>query len=303
MRIFVAGGSGTIGVPLVRGLVAAGYQVTAMTRTPDKAAHLRALGAEPVVVDAFDAAALGRAVVAARPSHVIHQLTALPRTGPKRIADLAATNRLRDEGTRNLIAAALAARAARFIGGSFALIGARNDRQTAGGHDAAADAVKSMETQILDANRAGRIEGLVLRYGAFYGPGNPMTDDLLERIRSGRLFTIRNDRGLLPFIHLDDAVSATIAALDRGQPGSVYDIVDDRAMSFSEIAATAAELMGVRRPAAVPLWIPKLLMPYFASVISARVPLSNARARAELGWRPAYPTIRDGLARSLGRAA
>lgn len=303
MRIFVAGASGTIGVPLVRALVAAGHQVTAMTRTPQKVAMLEALGATPVVADAFDAVALHRALVDAKPTHVMHQLTALPKSGPKRVADLALTNRLRDEGTRNLLAAAIAAGAKRFIGGSFALIGGKSGGPASRGVDAAGDAVRSMESQILDASRSGKIEGIVLRYGGFYGPGNPMTDDLLDRIRRGRLFTIRNDRGLLPFVHRADAVSATVAALDHGRPGSVYDIVDDRAISFSEMALTAAELMGAPRPRAIPLWIPKLLMPFFARFIAARVPLSNAKARAELGWRPAYPTVRDGLSRTLSRAA
>jgi 2-alkyl-3-oxoalkanoate reductase len=303
MRIFIAGASGTIGVPLVRALVGAGHQVTAMTRSPEKAAMLKGLGATPVVADAFDAVALRRAVVDAKPTHVIHQLTALPKTGPKRSADLTLTNRLRDEGTRNLLAASIAAGAKRLIGGSFALAGGGLQAPGVTGIDAVGDAVRSMESQIVEASRAGRIEGIVLRYGGFYGPGNPMTDDLLDRIRRGRLFAIRNDQGLLPFIHLDDAVSATVAALDRGRPGGVYDIVDDRAISFSDVARTAAELMGAPQPRAIPLWIPKLLMPYFARFIAARVPLSNAKARAELGWQPAYPTMRDGLAKTFSRAA
>src|SRR5205085_12286215 len=113
---FVAGASGTNGVRLVRALVGAGHSVTAMTRTPEKQSMLASLGANPVVADALDAPAVARAIVNARPTHVIHQLTALPKRGPKRTADLAATNRLRDEGTRNLIAAAVRAGATRFIG-------------------------------------------------------------------------------------------------------------------------------------------------------------------------------------------
>ncbi len=301
MRVFVAGASGTIGVPLVRALVAAGHEVTAMTRTPAKQAMLRALGAVPVVADALAADEVMRAVTAARPVHVVHQLTALPKTGPKRVSDLTDTNRLRDEGTKYLLDAAIAARATRFIGGSFAL--AAKSGPVPEAFRAASDAVQSMESQIVEASRRGAIEGLVLRYGGFYGPGNPMTDDLLARIRRGRLFTIRDDHGLLPFIHLDDAVAATVAALDHGIPGSTYDIVDDRAMSFSDVAAIAAELMGKPRPRAVPLWVPKLLMPYFARVLSVRMPLSNAKARAELGWRPVYPTVRDGLSKTLVQAA
>jgi 2-alkyl-3-oxoalkanoate reductase len=303
MRIFVAGASGTIGMPLVRALVAGGHHVTAMTRTPDKQAMLERLGAVPVVADALDLTAVTRAVVDARPTHVIHQLTALPKAGPKRAADLAATNRLRDEGTRQLLAAAIAAGAKRFIGGSFALLRDGDTVDLPASMREAIAAVKSMESQIVEASRQGKIEGLVLRYGGFYGPGNPMTDDLFARIRRGRLFTIRNDRGLLPFIHLDDAVSATIAALDKGRPGERYDIVDDRAMSFSEVATTAAELMGVARPRAVSMWVLRLLMPYFARLLAVRLPLSNAKARAELEWRPQYSTVRDGVRRTLAKAA
>ena len=122
MKIFVAGASGTIGVPLVRALVAAGHDVTALTRTPDKQAMLKALGATPALADALDAEALLRVVVDARPTHVIHQLTALPKYGPRRARELDATNSLRIDGTRNLIAAAVAAGAQRFVGGSFALL-------------------------------------------------------------------------------------------------------------------------------------------------------------------------------------
>jgi nucleoside-diphosphate-sugar epimerase len=301
MNVFVAGASGTIGVPLVQALVAAGHRVTAMTRTPEKRAMLASLGATPVVADALDREAVLRAIADARPTHVIHQLTALPKAGPRRTADLVATNRLRDEGTRYLLAAAIASGATRFIGGSFALL---DDTKTIpAGMAEAANAVRSMESQILEASQRGTLEGIVLRYGGFYGPGVPMTDDLLGRIRRGRLFTIRDDKGLLPFIHLDDAVSATVAALDRGRPGATYDIVDDRAISFSEVVTTAAGLMHVRAPRAVPLWVPRLLMPYFARILAVRLPLSNARARAELGWRPSYPTVRDGLARTSLRAA
>src|SRR5262249_37780766 len=282
-------------------LAAQGHQVVAMTRTPEKQAMLAALGATPVVADALDADAVMRAVAGAAPTHVVPELTALPKHGPKRTADLEATNRLRAEGTRPLLAAAIATGATRIVGGSFALLD--DTKELPRGMSEAAAATRSMERQILDASRRGAIAGIVLRYGAFYGPNNPMTEDLLDRIRRGRLFTIRGDQGLLPFIHLDDAVSATIAALDGGRPGTAYDIVDDRAVSFSEMVTPAAALLRVPAPRAVPMWVPRLLMPYFARMLSVRLPLSNARARAELEWMPRYPTIRDGLARTLAQAA
>ena len=169
MNVFVAGGSGAIGVPLIRQLVAAGHQVTASTRSEKNAAMLRALGATPAIVDALDVEALTRAVVAARPTHVVHQLTALPKGGPRSARDLEATNRLRIEGTRNLIAAATAAGATRIVGGSFALIGAPGSG-VAKEVQPAATAVRSMESQILDASRSTAIEGVVLRYGCSTAP-------------------------------------------------------------------------------------------------------------------------------------
>lgn len=302
MRVFVAGGSGTIGVPLVRALVGAGYQVTALTRSPEKQSMLRALGATPAVADALDAAALKSAVLASRPTHVIHQLTALPKDGPRRASDLVPTNRLRTEGTRNLLEAAIAAGATRIIGGSFALVAAARDDLPPNTQDGV-DAIASMESQIVEASRSRRIEGLVLRYGLFYGPENPATQKMIALVRRRMLPVVRDDRGQLPCIHIDDAVAATIAALDKGVPGSIYDIVDDRAVSMAEIIQAMAEYTRAPAPFVVPGWLPRLFAPYLAGMTSMRLPLSNAKAAAELGWRPTYSNPRDGLARMLERAA
>jgi nucleoside-diphosphate-sugar epimerase len=302
MRVFVAGGSGAIGIPLVQALVAAGHQVTALTRSPEKQPLLRGLGATPAVADALDAAGLKTAVAAARPTHVIHQLTALPKGGPRRASELAATNRLRVDGTRNLLEAAIAAGAARIIGGSFALIAEPRPNLPRDARDGA-NAIVSMEAQILDATQAHRIEGIVLRYGLFYGPRTPSTEQMVALVRRRLLPVVRGDHGLLPCIHIDDAVSATVAALDRGAPGSIYDIVDDRPVSMTEIVKAIAEYAGAPAPFAVPAWLPRLLAPYLAGVTSLRLPLSNARARAELGWQPKFSTWRDGLSEMLARAA
>jgi nucleoside-diphosphate-sugar epimerase len=302
MNVFVAGGSGAIGIPLIRLLVANGHQVTASTRSAEKAAQLRELGATPAIVDALDADALRRAVVAAHPSHVIHQLTALPKGGAKSARDLAATNRLRIDGTRNLLAAAVAAGAKRIVAGSFAPIAGLRPGMPPEIQEGA-NAVQSMESQILEASRAGRIEGVVLRYGLFYGAETASTIEMMAMARRRMLPRIRGDRSLLPCIHVDDAAGATIAALDRAPAGSTYDIVDDEPVSFSEIVEAVAHAAGAPRPIAVPLWVPRLVAPFMARMISLRLPLSNTKARAELGWKPSYPTMRDGLRQVQRHAA
>ena len=310
MKIFLAGGSGTIGVPLVRALVGAGHQVTALTRSPDKASMLQALGATVAVADALDADALRRVVVAAAPTHVIHQLTALPKTGDvRRARDLEPTNRLRIDGTRNLVAASVEAGAQRIVGGSFAPLTAFVGKDVPAGIREGVDAVQSMESQILDASRHGSIEGVVLKYGLFYGPGNPATDHMIALARRRLLPIVRRDRSLLPCIHLEDAVSATIAALDHPVathhpwPGAAYDVVDDRAVSLTDIIVGIVDRIDAPRPIAVPAWLLRLVAPYLARVTSVRLELSNAKAKAELGWRPRYPTYADGLDALLGPGA
>jgi len=301
MNVFVAGGSGTIGRPLVRALVDTGHQVTALTRSAAKTDELRALGASVAVADALDRDALAAAVRNARPTHVIHQLTALPRDGVRREGDLVATNRLRIEGTRHLLDAAIAAGARRFVAGSFAILSPRHLPPSPG--DDAAAAVRSMEDQVLEATRRGAIEGIVLRYGLFYGLGTPSTVAMIDMIRKRRLPVVRGDAGELPLIHVDDAVSATIHALELGRPGAAYDIVDDEAVSMTTIVRSIADYTGSRPPHSVPAWLPRLIAPYLSRVTSVRMPLSNARAKTELEWRPAYPTLRDGLVQMFGRAA
>jgi nucleoside-diphosphate-sugar epimerase len=302
MNIFVAGGTGTIGVPLVRALVAAGHQVTALTRSPRKRTEVLALGASVAVADALDRDALIAAVRSVRPTHVVHQLTALPKAGVRRTSDLVATNRLRIEGTRHLLEAAIDVGARRFVVGSFAIL---SPRPTTDGafEDEAAAAVRSMENQVLEASARHAIEGVILRYGLFYGPEAPSTTAMVEMVRRRRLPIIKGDAGELPIIHVDDAVSATVRALDAGRPGATYDIVDDRAVSFAAITMAIADYTGSPAPLRVPAWLPRLVAPYMSRMAAVRMPLSNARAKAELGWKPRYPTLRDGLARMFQQAA
>jgi len=302
MNVFVAGGSGTIGIPLVQALLAAGHQVTALTRFASKQNDLRALGASVAVADALNREALIATVEAAHPTHVVHQLTALPKDGARRAGDLDATNRLRIDGTRNLLDAAIHIGARRFLVGSFAMLSSRGPGATAADDDAAA-AVRSMERQVLEASERGSIEGVVVRYGLFYGLETPSTVAMIDMIRKRRLPVVRGDKGQLPLIHVADAVSATLRALEFAPAGGTYDIVDDRAVSMTEIVEAIAEYTGSAPPLRVPGWLPRLVAPYLARVTSMRMPLSNAKAKMELGWRPKYPTMRDGLAQMFQRAA
>ena len=302
MNIFIAGGSGTIGIPLVRALTAAGHAVTAMTRSTTRHAELKRMGASAVVADALNRDSVIAAVRSANPTHVIHQLTALPKSGPRRASDVDATNRLRIEGTGNLLEAAIAANTRRFIVGSFALLARREAVTTQSGNPAAM-AVESMENQVLEATAHGSIEGVILRYGMFYSLETPSTIAMIEMIRKRRLPVIRNDASQLPIIHVEDAVSATLRALDIAPAGSVYDIVDDQPVRFSEIVETIAEYTNSRKPFRIPTWLPKLVSPYMARMTSIRLPLSNAKAKTELGWHLKYRTMREGLARMFHKAA
>jgi nucleoside-diphosphate-sugar epimerase len=160
-----------------------------------------------------------------------------------------------------------------------------------------------MESQVFDATARGAIEGVVLRYGMFYGFEAPSTAAMIAMVRKRRLPVVRGDAGQLPLIHVDDAVSATVCALDRAPAGGTYEIVDDRAVSLTEIVEALVEYTGSPRPLKVPAWLPKLVAPYMARMTSIRMPLSNARAKADLGWRPKYPTLRDGLAEMFRHAA
>ena len=288
-------------MPLVRALIADGHQITALTRSGSRKSELRALGASVAVADALNREDLRAAVQAARPTHVVHQLTALPKDAPRRPSDLVATNRLRVEGTRNLLDAAIGAGARRFVVGSFAPLA--GETVAAASENEAAQAIQSMESQVLEATSRGSIEGVVLRYGLFYGFEAPSTLAMIERVRKRRLPVVRNDHSALPVIHIDDAVSATVRALESASTGGVYEIVDDRAVSMTEIVEARAEYTGSPRPLHLPAWLPRLVAPYMARMTSMHLALSNAKAKSELGWRPKYPTMRDGLAAMFRQAA
>ncbi len=309
MRVFLAGATGVIGRQLVPLLIAEGHHVTGMTRSPQKVDALGAAGAEPVIVDALDAQAVESAVREARPDAVIHQLTAIPpRLDPRRIErDFALTDRLRTEGTRHLVAAARASGATRILAQSIAFAYAPGPPGTVHSEDdplstnppkqfrRSAAALADLERTVLDA------DGLVLRYGYFYGPGSAVSRtgsvgaDVLRR----RLPIIGKGEGVWSFIHVGDAARATASALTHGHSGA-YNVVDDEPASVAEWLPALAEALGARRPYRVPAFVAlPIAGRYGVATMTRAQGASNERAKAELGFTPNHPSWREGFRSGL----
>ena len=308
MRVFVAGATGAIGRPLVSQLIAAGHEVTGTTRSADRAEDLRRAGAAAAVVDALDAEGVRRAMGEASPDAVIHQLTDLPQEFSMRYS-YGATSDLRTRGTDNLIAGAIEAGARRFVTQSIAFIYAPSggtvkdeDDPTLSGQDGdfgeAVDAVLEMERTVTDTEG---LEGLVLRYGFFYGPGTWYARDtkLADAVRKRRFPIVGEGGGVFPFIHIDDAAAATVASLERGAPG-VYNVVDDEPAPMNEWLPGLAEALGAKPPRRVPLWLARLVAKGNATMATQMRGASNAKAKRELGWAPRYPSWRQGFREGLG---
>jgi nucleoside-diphosphate-sugar epimerase len=310
MRVFVAGASGAIGRPLVRRLVAAGHEVTGMTSKEANAAAIDAAGATAVVCDALDPVATTAAVDASSAEVVIHQLTRLPVDYDPRTIDYEPTNRARAGGGHNLVEAARAAGASRFITQSIAFLYApEGDRVKAEDGVPWTDAPKRLasgvgptlrhEREVLDAPG---LDGLVLRYGFFYGPGTHYASDgsVAEQVRRRRFPIVGRGTGLFSFVHVEDAAAATVAAVERGEPG-VYNVVDDEPAELRTWLPVYASAIGARRPRRVPGWIARLVAGGWAVAISTELRgASNAKAKRELGWEPRYASWRQGFAEALG---
>lgn len=313
MRVFVAGASGAIGRRLVPMLVAGGHDVVGTTRSHKHADTVRDLGAGPSIMDALNRDQVMAAVDAAKPDVVVHQLTAISGSVNLRKFDeyFAGTNRLRTTGTDNLLAAARAAGVRRFVAQSFT--GWPNERT--GGpvkterdpidpHPMAASreslaAIKHVEDAVTSAPG---IDGTVLRYGGFYGPGNALGagGELLEMIRKRRLPLVGGGTGVWSFVHIDDAARATVLAVEGGPPG-IYNIVDDDPAPVREWLPYLARVIGAKPPLRLPAWLVRpMIGEYGASMMTDVRGSSNAKARAELGWVPRYPSWRQGFREGLG---
>jgi 2-alkyl-3-oxoalkanoate reductase len=306
MRVFLAGAGGAIGRRLIPQLVAHGHDVVASTRSAAKLAELDALGARAVVMDGLDAGSVGDAFARAEPEAVIHQMTALSAMADLKHFDdeFALTNELRTRGTDNLLAAAKAVGARRFIAQSFAgWPGIRSggpvktesdplDPEPPAAQRKTLEAIRYLERTVVGA---APINGLALRYGAFYGPGSAMSAEYPELVRRRRLPIVGDGGGVWSFIHLDDAAAATVAALERGAPG-IYNIVDDEPAAVREWLPYFAQCLGARPPWRIPVWLGRLAIGEVGISMMTQVRgCSNAKAKRELGWRPAYASWRDGF--------
>ena len=302
MRVFVAGATGALGRHLVPGLVAAGHQVTGTTRTPGKVARLRAAGAEPVVVDGLDREAVTAAVRAVEPEVIVHQMTALADLRTLRKVDraFAATNELRTRGTDNLLAAAARAGTRQVVAQGHNFVYERSGGPVKTEDDPldarpAASAARTVAAiRYVDETVPLAVpEGIVLRYGTFYGPG--ASDPLLDAVRKRQLPVVGGGTGTWSFIEIADAAAATVAAVEAGEPGA-YNVVDSDPAPVAEWLPYLAEVAGAKPPLRLPAWLGRLLAGEFvvAQMTDGRG-CSNEKARKELGWEPRYASWREGF--------
>jgi 2-alkyl-3-oxoalkanoate reductase len=320
MKIFIAGATGVLGRALVPQLVAGGHEVVGMTRSASKENLLSALGARPVVADALDGEAVARAVESAEPEVIVHQLTALSgklsardMRHPDRSSMATATNRLRTEATDHLLAAGRAVGARRFVAQSF---GAFRWARAGGSVLTEADPVDpnppaGLRVALVGILHVERVvpriewgEGLVLRYGGFYGPGTAISvapdGPMVAPIRKRRFPIIGDGGGVWSHVHIDDAAAATVAAVDRGQPG-VYNIADDEPAPVREWLPALASALNAKPPRRVPRWVGRLAAGETATLMMTEARgASNEKAKRDLGWKLRYASWRQGFAQGLG---
>jgi nucleoside-diphosphate-sugar epimerase len=320
MKVFVAGATGVLGRNLVPQLVEGGHEVVGMTRSASKQDLVRSLGARPVVADALDPDAVAEAVASAEPEVIVHQLTALSgpmsvreARHPERSLAFTMTNRLRTEGTDHLLAAGRSVGARRFVAQSF---GAFRWARSGGPVLTEADpidpdpptALRMALPGILHVERAVTTiewgDGLVLRYGGFYGPGTSISlapDAVMAGpIRKRRFPIVGDGGGVFSHVHIEDAAAATAIAVERGQPG-IYNVVDDEPAPVREWLPVLASALDAKPPRRIPRWLARLLAGEAATLMMTDVRgASNAKAKRELGWQPRYASWRQGFTRGLG---
>jgi nucleoside-diphosphate-sugar epimerase len=255
-------------------------------------------------------------VCASRPTHVVNLLTALPPGSARRARDLRPTNRLREEGSRNLLAAALKAGARRVVAESFLAVygfprkAGKLDEETAlcpieSKHPFSETvmALRSLEQQHQDARRQGAVECVILRFGLLYGPGVVSTERMLRNLSRGRMWLPVPVTGTSSWIHIDDAASALAATLEEEVPGGIYNICDDQPAGLGQAVEIAREILAAHPPRSLPAWLLSWLAPMVASMAAAHWAMDNRKARRVLGWQPAFPTLHEGFASLMGTMA
>jgi nucleoside-diphosphate-sugar epimerase len=311
VRVFLAGATGVIGRRLLPRLLEAGHDVTAMTRREDRAGALRAAGAVPAVCDVFDAERLQEAMQRAQPEVVVHELTDLPPAlDPRKMEkQLAGNDRIRTEGTRNLVAAAVATGVRRMVAQSIAFAYAPTGDGLKREEDDLWDEASWPWSRSIEAlheleeavTQTEGLSGLVLRYGFFYGPGSSYGSGGFwdGEVRRRRTPVVGKGSGTFSFIQVDDAADATVAAVERGAPG-IYNIVDDDPAPMREWLPAYAEAIGAKPPRRVPRFLARLVAGEWAVGMATDLRgASNARAKAELGWAPRYSSWRQGFREAL----
>ena len=311
MKVLIAGASGALGTPLTRALITKGHDVLGLARSPESRDHLSHLGIHPILANVMDRDDLLSAVKGVQADAVVHALTALKKT-PLRHQDMYAPNALRDVGTTNLLAAARKVGARRFVAESMTMGYGYGDwgekvivedipfgpagrslqleRHVAG--------FRSLERQIWEATQAGLIEGISLRYGAFYAPGSLVP--ILAMLRRRSLPLPDGGRAVTSWIYLEDAAAATVAALEQGKAGEAYNIVDDEPVSNQDFFAFLCQQAHIPQPFSLPSWMMRPLAPYATDFFATSMRVSNAKAARELGWKPVVaPTYRQGIQQAL----
>lgn len=312
MRILVAGASGALGRFLVPRLLANGHQVVGTSRSEQKAELIRSLGAQAIVADGLNAESVRRAVHTAAPEVIVHQMTSLAGLADLRHFDraFAVTNRLRTSGTDHLISAAKGAGVKRFVaqsycgwpyartGGAVKTEEAPLDPKPPKQLRRALEAIRYLEAVVTREP----VSGIILRYGAFYGPDTGLLDEaVLKQVAQRRMPMVGDGGGWWSFIHVEDAAAATVAAIERGRPGSIYNIVDDEPAQVHVWLPGLARLLGAQRPRSVPAWVIRLLAGEHLVAMMTQVRAgSNAKAKRELGWEPARASWRQGFAEVVG---
>jgi nucleoside-diphosphate-sugar epimerase len=303
MRVLVAGGSGVLGRRLIPQLVARGHQVTATTTSAARLGMLAQLGADGVVMDGLDAMSVGETVAAARPDAIVNEMTALSRAHagkpnlrrPDRF--FAGTNQLRSAGTDHLLAAAEATGVTNFVAQGVAIFnGVREGGWVKTEDDPLYVADETYAVSHLE-DAVGRCGGAVVRYGSLYGPG--ATDDQFELVRRRMFPLVGGGTGYFSWVHLDDAASATVLAVEQ-QAHGVFNIVDDEPAPVSEWLPYLAQCAGAKPPLRFPAWLARLVAgPMVVGMMTEGRGFSNAKAKRELGWKLRYPSWREGFREEL----